>query len=109
HEMFYPIITADAPANWVAEGDEITQGDPTFDQISVIPRKVAGITPAGNEAIDDSEPELDEVIGQSLARAIATRVDLAYFGDLALPAPAGLGSLDDTVTVVEADGPLEDL
>ncbi len=101
-----PRITADATAQWVAEGAEITPSDAAFAETTVTPAKVAGLTVVTRELADDSSPEAARVVGESLARDISRQIDAAYFGNLSAPAPAGLGSLAttgaNTVTVVSA-------
>lgn len=94
-----PIVTEDPTAAWTAEGAEITPDDATLDEIAVKPSKVAGLTIISRELADDSSPAAAQVVGQGLARDIAKRVDQAFFGDLAAPAPAGLGSLTGVVEV----------
>ncbi len=92
-EYRIPIVSADPTASWVAEGAEITPSDPTLQELTVTPAKVAGLTIVSRELADDTDPAAAEVIGAGLARDIARKVDAAYFGALAAPAPAGLGSL----------------
>ncbi|MGI8614418.1 MAG: phage major capsid protein [Nocardioidaceae bacterium] len=97
-----PVVTADASAAWVAEGDEIIPSDPTLSEITVTPAKVAGLTIVSRELADDSNPAAASVVGESLARDIARKVDAAYFGALAAPAPSGLGALSGVQTYVNA-------
>lgn len=88
-----PRVTADPSAAWVAEGEEIPASDAELDEITVTPSKVAGLTIITQELADDSSPEAAEEVGNGLARDIARRVDQAFFGNLAAPAPKGLGGL----------------
>lgn len=97
-----PLVTADASAAWVAEGAEITPSDPTLDELTVTPAKVAGLTIVSRELADDSNPAAASVVGESLARDIARKVDAAFFGALASPAPSGLGALSGIQTYVNA-------
>lgn len=94
-----PRVTADPTASWVAEGQEIAQSDADFDEITVSPPKVAGLTVISRELADDSTPAAAQVVGAGLARDIARRVDEAFFGDVAAPGPPGLGSLTGTSTI----------
>ena len=97
----FPVVTADPTAQWVAEGAEITPSDGDLDEVDVVPSKVAGLTVITRELADDSTPEAAEVVGDGLARDIARKIDAAFFGALAAPAPAGLESLAGT-SVVQA-------
>lgn len=88
-----PYVATDPVAAWVAEGDEITPSDADLDEVNVVPTKVAGLSVISRELADDSSPEAAQVVGQGLSRDIARRVDQAYLGALAAPAPSGLGAL----------------
>jgi len=99
HTFRIPRVTEDPTAAWVAEGAEITPDDMTLDEIEVTPAKVAGLTIISRELADDSDPSAHTVIGEGLARDIARKVDAAFFGALAAPAPSGLGALAGTTPV----------
>ncbi len=97
-----PTVTADPTASWVAEGDEIIPTDPTLTELTITPAKVAGLTIVSRELADDSDPAAAEVVGQGLARDIARKVDQAFFGAAAAPAPSGLGALSGVQSYVNA-------
>jgi len=99
HTMNIPRVTEDPSAAWVAEGAEITPDDGALAELSVTPRKVAGLTIVSRELADDSTPGALKIVGDGLARSIADRVDAAFFGALAAPAPAGLESLTGLTTI----------
>jgi HK97 family phage major capsid protein len=99
HTFRIPRVTEDPTAAWVAEGAEITPDDMTLDEIDVTPSKVAGLTIISRELADDSDPAANNVVGDGLARDIARKVDAAFFGALASPAPSGLGALTGTTAV----------
>jgi HK97 family phage major capsid protein len=97
-----PMVTADPQAAWVSEGDEIAPSDAVLSEEDVHPSKVAGLTIVTRELAEDSSPEAAATVGQGLARDIARKVDAAFFGNLASPAPAGLGSLAVSAGNVQA-------
>ena len=99
-----PRVSADPSAAWVNEGQEINPSDATLDEITVTPSKLAGLTIITRELADDSSPEAAQIVGDGLARDCARKLDAAYFGNLAAPAPKGLGSLTGAggATVVSA-------
>jgi len=101
-EYRVPIVAADATAAWVAEGAEIVPSDPTLQELVVTPKKIAGLTVISRELADDSDPRAATVVGDSLARDIARRIDQAVFAGLAAPAPAGLTTLSGVQTYVAA-------
>ena len=88
-----PRVLTDPTASFVFEGSEIAPSDAVLDEVIVTPAKAAGLTILSRELAEDSSPEAAAVVGEGLARDISKRVDAAFFGDLAAPAPAGLGSL----------------
>lgn len=89
----FPILKEDAAADWLTEGAEITPDDATFDEIVVTPGKVGGLSIVSRELATDSNPAAATIVGESLARDIARKIDAAFFGDLAAPAPKGLDAL----------------
>ena len=101
-EYRIPIVSADPTASWVAEGAEITPSDPTLQELTVTPPKIAGLTIISRELADDSNPAAAQVVGDGLARDIARRIDQAVFAGLASPAPAGLSTLSGVQTYVNA-------
>jgi HK97 family phage major capsid protein len=96
-----PVVTADPQAAWVAEAAEIPVSDTAFTEVDTTPGKVAGLTLVTRELADDSSPAAALVVGQGLARDIARQVDAAFLGNIASPAPAGLGSLPVTAGNVQ--------
>lgn len=85
-----PIIREDAQASWVAEGAEISPSDAVLDELEVRPAKVAGISRISRELANDSTSEAAGIVGESLSRDIARKIDQAFFGALPAPAPRGL-------------------
>ncbi|MGH4020338.1 MAG: phage major capsid protein [Pseudonocardiaceae bacterium] len=74
-----PRLQTDATANWTAEGAEITPSDPTADTLTAVPRKLAALSYVSNEVLDDSNPEIGDMIGESLARSMSLKLDLGFF------------------------------
>ncbi|CAM5344048.1 phage major capsid protein [Corynebacterium variabile] len=101
NEVHIPIVTGDPSTDWVAEGEEINPSNSTFNEITVTPSKVAGLTVISRELAEDSTPGATDIISAGLSRDIVTKIDAAYFGALAAPAPSGLGALTG-VTAVDA-------
>lgn len=105
-----PRVTADPSASWVAEGEEIGTTDPTVDDITVTPEKLAGLVVVSNEAAEDTSPAAADMIGDGLSRDIAKKLDAAFFGSSPSGSvqPEGLEDLDG-VTEIEAGAAWEDL
>ena len=97
-----PLVEGDPTATWVAEGSDIPLSDADLGELTVIPSKVAGLSVISRELAEDSSPAAAEVVGNGLARNIAVKVDAAWFGALAAPAPSGLGAVSGVQTAVGA-------
>lgn len=97
-----PVVTADAKAAWVAEGEEIPASSMTISEVLVQPAKLAGRETVSRELADDSNPAALEAVGDSLARDIARQLDAAFFGSKGtnLSQPAGLLDLAGINAVV---------
>jgi HK97 family phage major capsid protein len=101
-----PIQTGDGDAAWVAEGEEIDIDDSVFDEMDARPRKVAGIRVISRETAEDTTPEAQELVGRSLVRALAGKIDSAFFGSKGSSSiqPAGLLDLADATTIAAGAG-----
>lgn len=95
HSLRIPIVTSDPTTGWVEEEAEIPLSSLGLDELVVTPSKVAGIVPVSREAADDTSPAAAEAIGAGLARDIARKLDTAFCGNVANPAPKGLAALAD--------------
>ena len=85
-----PIVGTDVAAGWVAEGADIPATSAATDELLITPVKLAALTVISNELANDSSPAAQAVVGQSIARDIARKLDVAYFGAAVGAAPAGL-------------------
>ena len=98
HQLRVPRVTADAQAAWTAEGAEIAVTDATLDEVDIVPKKLAGLTVISNELAADTSPAALGVVGDSLVRDLARKLDSAFFGSTVTNGPAGLGSLTTNAT-----------
>ena len=106
HTFHMPLLTADGPAAFVAEGDEITPGDATIGELVITPAKAAALRIISSELANDTNPAAQVLVGESLAQALADRLDSAFFGSAAAPAPSGLAALAGVTTVVAGAAPV---
>lgn len=93
HQVRFPVLVSDPETGWYAENTEIALVDPETNEVVVVPSKVAGLTQVSNEAVDDTDPAVAEIIGKALARDISKKVDAAFFGNTVTNGPSGLLSL----------------
>lgn len=73
--LFFPKVTTASTAYFVAEAGTITDSQPVFAQLTLTPKKVAGITTLSSEVMEDSNPSVMEVVTQRLAEDIALKID----------------------------------
>ena len=81
-------------------GREIAPSDATFDELTVVPAKVAGLTIICRELANDSSPRPRALVGDSLKRRDRDPGRRGVFGNLAAPAPKGLGALADADVIL---------
>jgi HK97 family phage major capsid protein len=100
-----PVVTGEVSAGWYAENTDITLADVGTAEEVVTPRKIAGLSKISNELANDSTPAASEIVGNSIARSIATGIDAAFFGSApgtGVP-PKGIGAFTDAlVTTISA-------
>lgn len=107
HEWRAPVVTEDATANWYSENDDMSGDDPVFAEVTATPRKIGSVIKISSELSEDSSPEAGEQVGLSIARGIARKLDLTFFGDLTTgapgdPTPKGLETLSEaTLTLID--------
>jgi HK97 family phage major capsid protein len=92
-EFRIPVIESDASAAWTAEGQDITPSDAGVDEINVVAKKLAALSIISNELANDSSPDAQTVVGESIARDLARKIDAAFFGDVVSNGPSGLEHL----------------
>lgn len=91
----FPVVQSDAAAAWLAEGDDITETDPSLGEVTVTPTKVGAIVKISNELIADSAENAQAagVVGDGLVRQFARTIDLAFFGNTTTLGPSSLESI----------------
>lgn len=100
HSVRFPRQLDEIEATWTPEGEEIAPSDITFDEIEVTPAKVAALSSASNELVNDSSPEAAALVGDSIAASLVDAVDRAFFSTLPAPAPQGLLAVDDPIEIL---------
>jgi HK97 family phage major capsid protein len=68
----FPIWDQDPAVNWLTELGTITATDGNTEGVTVIPRKVGGITRLSNELAEDSSPEVASLAVRGLVNQSAT-------------------------------------
>ncbi len=72
-----PRQTAGAPVYWVGENQAATEGQATFDQVTMSPKTVAGYTDVSRRLLKQSSMDVENLMRNDLAAAVALGIDLA--------------------------------
>lgn len=70
-----PKVTSSVTIAGIAEGAAITPADPGLGDILLDPKKYGALTLVNREAIEDSAPQLREVVANALIRDLAVELD----------------------------------
>jgi HK97 family phage major capsid protein len=70
-----PSVTASVTIAGLAENATITPSDPTLASTTMDPKKFAAMTLVAREAVEDSSPELRDVVANSLVKDLAVELD----------------------------------
>ena len=115
---YLPRVTGGS-VSWVPEATEIPDSGALVDLVAVTPQKVAALAIVSNEAVGDANAA--SMLGEALGRAVAVKVDDAFFrggganGPAGLPGVAGIETVDanpssgldawiDAVAAIESNG-----
>lgn len=99
-----PKLTGGASVQWIGENAQITDNSPTFGQITLVAKKMATLIKVSNELLEDSDPDVDAIIREDMARAMAVEVDrVVLAGEGVGSVPRGLANIADvTKTALNA-------
>jgi HK97 family phage major capsid protein len=89
----FPVVTDDVSAGWYNEGEDITLTDPDVDEVVAVPKGLKTLTTVSRELAEDSSREATALVGQSVARDMARKIDQAWFASSTPKGPAGLASI----------------
>ncbi len=81
---------------WVAEGGAVPEGDMAFDSVGLEPKHVGGKTEMSRQLIQQSSPEIEQLVRDDLAFLIAKQIDRAII--------AGTGTNNEPLGVLNFTG-----
>jgi HK97 family phage major capsid protein len=98
-----PKQTGGATAYWTAENTAITESQETFGNITLVAKKLAALVKVSNELIADSDPAIDAIIREDIARVMALEIDSTILEGSGIGnQPLGLLNLGVTTTALNA-------
>ena len=62
---------------WVAEGSAVPEGNMTFDNVTMTPKHVGGFTEMSRQLIQQSSPDVEQLVRDDLAYLVAKSIDTA--------------------------------
>lgn len=105
-----PVVVEDPAVAFVAEGEEIPADGAKLTEDADVFHKIAGLTKVSSELLADSSPGIADIVTGGLARSLALKLDMAFFGSRGsdVNAPRGLGDITG-VNVITAGAKLTSL
>ena len=98
-----PKLTGGATADWFGENTEIDDNDATFGQIILVAKKLGIFMKISNELLEDSDPAVDTIIREDMARAAASEIDRVILeGSGVGNEPRGVANAGATTTALNA-------
>jgi HK97 family phage major capsid protein/HK97 family phage prohead protease len=101
---------------WISEADPIPVGKTTFRSVTMRPYKLARITTMSREILQQSNPQIEQILRNALLRRCAVKLDKEFFGAGAGvetgrgQRPAGLmAGLSANDTIVSSGNALENI
>lgn len=90
-------------ATWVGEGDQKTQSDPTFAQVSLTAKKLINLAVANNELIADAEFDIASLLAEQFAYTQGQELDNQLFNGTGDPV-SGVLTAKAGYSVLLSDG-----
>lgn len=72
-----PKYTSGNTVGWVAEGGAVPEGNMDFENVSLTPKHVGGFTEMSRQLIQQSSPDIEQLVRDDLAFIIAKSIDTA--------------------------------
>lgn len=92
-----------ATAQWIAEGEGLTDSGLTFDTIGLKPRHVGALTELSRQLLQQSNPQIEQLVRDDFVAVVGAAVDLAMLHGDGVKEPEGL------VSAATGTGTLADL
>ena len=91
-----PRQTSQTSTYWVAENDDVTESEATFDQVALTPKQIGARSQYSRLALQQTTPDIEAVVRNDLARVMALGIDLA--------AIAGTGASGQPTGILNTSG-----
>lgn len=89
--MTIPVLASGGTAYWVGENNTITSSQPTFEQRSLVAKKLAMLIPISNELLADNSVQLETKLRENMVQIMRNSLDRAIlFGVGTAAQPLGV-------------------
>ncbi|MGB4925668.1 MAG: phage major capsid protein [Giesbergeria sp.] len=89
-DVTIPRQATTSTAQWLAEGDALTDSGITFDSISLKPRHVGAITELSRQLLQQSNPSIEALVRDDFIQVVSLAVDKALIHGDGIKQPEGL-------------------
>jgi HK97 family phage major capsid protein/HK97 family phage prohead protease len=98
-QIVWPRTITDVDPSWTDEGIEIDEGDPAWDELTVIPSKLAHRVVCSNETLDDAPMDLLGWLEAHLLKLMGLKLDAGLLEGNAAIGTAGVLGLKNTPSI----------
>lgn len=89
-DVVIPRQATTSTAQWLAEGDALTDSGMTFDSITLTPRHVGAITELSRQLLQQSNPSIESLVRDDFIQVVSLAVDKALIHGDGVKQPEGL-------------------
>ena len=89
-DVVIPRQATTSTAQWIAEGDALTDSGLTFDSIGLTPKHVGAITELSRQLLQQSNPAIESLVRQDFIDVVSLAIDRALIHGDGLKEPEGL-------------------
>ena len=89
-DVVIPRQATTSTAQWLAEGDALTDSGMTFNNITLTPRHVGAITELSRQLLQQSNPAIESLVRQDFIDVVSLAIDRALIHGDGLKEPEGL-------------------
>ncbi len=89
-DVIVPRQKTASTAQWIAEGDSLTDSGLTFDSVKLQPRHVGAISELSRQLLQQSNPAIENLVRQDFIQVVSLAVDAAMIDGDGVKEPEGL-------------------
>ena len=97
-DLVIPKHKTSMAAGWIAEGESLSETGMTFETMGLAPRTVGALTELSLRLIQQSSPQIDQLVRDDMSAIIAEAFDTAMLTGDGIKQPLGLLGTPDTQT-----------